>query len=700
LRESSAQLCGVDTVEIETAQKVTPAHLKKNAYLYIRQSSLKQVLENTESTKRQYALRQRAIVLGWSDEQVVVIDCDQAQSAAPQAADREGFERLVTDIGMGRAGIVMGLEVSRLARSCSAWHRLLEICAITDTLVLDQDGLYDATEFNDRLLLGLKAAMSEAELHVIRQRLRGGSLSKAARGELRIRLPVGFVYDEKEQVVMDPDKQVRSAIHMFFKTFRRVGSAYLTVASFREQGLRFPKRMHCGPNKGELIWGNLTVSRAAQVLHNPRYAGAYTYGRTKTRIGIDGHVIFKELPRQEWHSLIVEAHEGYITWEEYEKNRTRLEENHQARAGHRKCPPREGVALLQGLAVCGLCGRRMSVRYREQAGTLTPVYSCRGIGNTIALPKCQSMMGKEIDEAVGRLLLEVVTPMALEVSLAVQEEVQKRFGEADKLRRQQVERARYDADLARRRYMKTDPENRLVAEELEAEWNGKLRTVREAEEEYKQRRDSDRAVMDDQKREKIMSLAKSFPALWDSPKTPQRERKRMVRLLIEDVTLVKENVVRVHVRFKGGATRSLDLPKPRQSFERWTTSREVVAEIDRLLDDHTYAEIARMLNQRGFASGQNKTFDGRRVNVIRRGYRLRDRYTRLHERGLLTLRELAARSGVPIRTLKYRREKGTLDLRCCRLSDMGDYMYEDPEAGNGKNGRLCSGRTKEVQYEA
>jgi len=238
---------------MNSVEKVTAEHLKRDAYLYVRQSSLKQVIENTESTKRQYALRERAVALGWSKEQVVVIDNDLGESAAPGAADRAGFERLVTDVSMGRAGLVMGLEVSRLARSCSAWHRLLEICAVTRTLVLDQDGLYDVGHINDRLLLGLKAAMSEAELHMIRERMRGGALSMAARGELRVRLPVGFVYDEQNRVELDPDKQVREAVTLFFKTFRRLGSAFKTAKYFREQGLKFPKRIHCGPNKGELV---------------------------------------------------------------------------------------------------------------------------------------------------------------------------------------------------------------------------------------------------------------------------------------------------------------------------------------------------------------------------------------------------------------------------------------------------------------
>ena len=684
---------------IENDGKVTAEHLQRNAYLYVRQSSLKQVVENTESTKRQYALRQRAIGLGWSQEQVVVIDSDLGQSARPGAADREGFERLVVDVGLGRVGIVMGLEVSRLARSCSAWHRLLEICAMTATLVLDQDGLYDARQINDRLLLGLKGAISEAELHMIRQRMRGGALSKAARGELRLPLPVGFLYDEHGGVVLDFDKQVREAVSLLFDTFRRLGSAYKTARFFHEQGLEFPKRLRCGPNKGALLWGQLTLGRVAQMLHNPCYAGAYAYGRSKTSQGPDGLTVQRELPLEQWHTLILDAHEGYISWAECKRNVEWLSRNTQVRVEGRKCPPREGPALLQGMVVCGVCGRCMSVRYYTRGDDVFPKYVCCGKGKAIALPRCQTIPGDKIDAAIGQLLLETVTPVALEVSLAVQGEVRRRFEEADKLRLRQVDRARYEVDLARRRYMKVDPDNRLVADDLEAEWNRKLRALREAEEEYERQRERDRVVADRQQRERILSLAQDFPKLWCNPETPQRERKRMARLLIEDVTLVKNNAVSVNVRFKGGATRELTVPRALTSWESWTTSKKVVAEIDRLLEDHSYGETAAILNERGYRSGQGKEFDSHRIKVIRRAYGLRERCARLRDRGFLTLQEVAAKLGMTPRMVKLRRAKGTLSVGCRKLSDQGDYMYEDPGAAAPVTTARLSARTKEVQYE-
>ena len=679
-----------------SVEKVTAEHLKRDAYLYVRQSSLKQVIENTESTKRQYALRERAVALGWTQEQVVVIDRDLGESAAPGAADRAGFERLMTDVSMGRAGLVMGLEVSRLARSCSAWHRLLEICALTRTLVLDQDGLYDVGQINDRLLLGLKAAMSEAELHMIRERMRGGALSKAARGELRVRLPVGFVYDGQNRVVLDPDKQVQEAVRLFFKTFHRLGSAYKTARHFREQGLKFPKRIHCGPTKGELVWAPLTQVRASQVLHSPRYAGAYAFGRSRITMGPEGASTARELPIEQWHALIPDAHPAYISWEDYKRNRHQLETNTQSPARKPGSPPREGSALLQGLVVCGLCGRQMTVRYRKSRGALHPKYVCAGQGKGVAMPKCQSIPGETIDEAVGALLLEAVTPVALDVALAVHEQVRQRVEETDALRLRQVERARYEVDLAKRRYMQVDPANRLVAEELEAEWNRKLRGLRDAEEEYERQRERDRVLIDREQRERILSLSRDFPALWHNPKTPHRERKRMAALLIEDVTLIKNGQLSVNVRFKGGATRSLTLARPLAAYERWTTSKEVVAEIDRLLDEHTYDEIAMILNEKGYGSGQGRTFDRRRVSVIRRAYGLPDRYTRLHAQGYLTAEELAPKLGTTSRMVRIRRANGTLPVGYRKLSDKGDCMYEDPDADKARKTAGMLERTEEV----
>ena len=689
--------------------KVTAQHLVREAYLYIRQSSLRQVLENTESTKRQYDLRQRAIALGWSQDQLVVIDSDLGQSGA-SAADREGFQRLVSDVGLGRAGIVMGLEVSRLARNNADWHRLLEICALTDTLILDEDGVYDPAHFNDRMLLGLKGTMSEAELHMLRMRLQGGIINKARRGELQTPLPIGLVQDEHaDKVVLDPDQQIRESLHMLFQTFGRTGSAVATVKAFRRQDLLFPRRARNGPSKGKVLWGQLTHSLVLRVLHNPRYAGAFAWGRHRVRRQPDGRIVCKQLPREEWTALVPDAHEGYISWEQHEKNLQQLRDNSAAHGGdRRRSPPREGPALLQGLVVCARCGQRMTVRYRHYKGRQYPSYVCQSAGIEQGDPSCENISGASIDRAVGELLVETVSPVALEVTLAVQEELRARYEEADQLRRKSVERAREESELARRRYMRVDPDNRLVADSLEAEWNGKLRAASDAQEQYERKREEDKMSVDSEQRRRILSIANDFHRLWQDPAVPQREKKRMVRLLVEDVTLHKGDVLTVQVRFRGGANKTLTLPRPVHAGKLRQTPKEVVEEIDHLLEDHTDAEISKLLNQSTLRSGEGRLFRPLMVRKIRQNYGLKPHYDRLREAGMMTMDEIAEALDVSTATVKAWRRADL--LRAHRYTDKNEFLYEPPGDGApvknrrkgiyAANGRLRTNRTNEVQCEA
>ncbi|WP_085963899.1 recombinase family protein [Paraburkholderia phenoliruptrix] len=441
----------------ESHQKITSAHLSRMAYLYVRQSTLRQVLENTESTQRQYALRERAAALGWPLEHIVVIDRDLGQSGA-SAADREGFQQLVSEVSLGHVGIVLGLEVSRLARNSTDWHRLLELCAFADTLILDEDGLYNPGLFNDRLLLGLKGTMSEAELHVLKARLRGGILSRARRGELKQMLPVGFVHDVQDRVILDPDVQVQGAVRLFFETFKRTGSCLAVVKDFHARGLLFPRRLRSGAHKGELVWAELLHCRARQIIHNPRYAGAFVFGRTKQRHLPNGKICSRLVPSEEW-ILLRDMHPGYISWEEYQSNRQQVQGNALSWSDdRRRSPAREGNALLQGLVICGTCGERMTVRYHLHRGQSVPTYWCgrrpmhRGESGL-----CQTVHGGTLDTAIGDVVIEAMTPFAIEVALTVQEELVSRHEEADRLRRQHVERARYEADLAQRRFPEGGP---------------------------------------------------------------------------------------------------------------------------------------------------------------------------------------------------------------------------------------------------
>ena len=690
--------------------KVTASHLSRKAYLYVRQSSMQQVFENSESTERQYALKQRAVALGWQLDDIVVVDCDQGQSGA-SAADRQGFQQLVAEVSLGRAGVVLGLEVSRLARNSSDWHRLLEICALGDTLIVDEDGLYSPCDFNDRLLLGLKGTMSEAELHMLRARLRGGLLNKARRGELTMPLPVGLVYDSASRVVLDPDQQVQNSMRHLFQTFRRTGSASATVKAFRDQKLLFPRRPRSGPGKGELVWGALTHNRTRQVLHNPRYAGAFVFGRHRQHRSPDGRMRPTPLPREQWHTLLLDAHPGYIAWEQYEENQKTLRDNACAHGrDRRQSPPREGPALLQGLVMCGVCGDRMTVRYHSRQGRQLPIYVCQRDRIEYAGRICQHVPGAGIDDAIGGLLLDTVTPTALEVALTVQDELRRRIDEVDQLHRQRVERAQHEVELARRRFMRVDPDNRLAADALEADWNDKLRVYKESQERYEEQRKELRAELSDEQRAQIAAIAADFPALWRDPKTPHRERKRMVRLLIEDVTIIKRDAISAHVRFKGGATQSLSLPLPPSAWQMRQTPQQIVAKIDALLDSHTDGQIASILNDRGHISGCGKPFNRAMVQKIRRKYNLQNRYQRLRQSGLLTLHEIAEELHVHEQTIKTWRDQGL--LLAVPFNDKNECLYPNPgenapvkQQGTKLSERrlppeVLPNRTEEVQCEA
>jgi DNA invertase Pin-like site-specific DNA recombinase len=690
-------------------QKVRASHLKRNAYLYVRQSTLRQVFENTESTKRQYGLRQRALALGWSEQRIIVIDSDLGQSGA-SSADREGFQRLVAEVGVGHAGIVLGLEVSRLARNSTDWHRLLEICALTDTLILDEDGVYDPAHFNDRLLLGLKGTMSEAELHVLRARLQGGILNKARRGELEMRPPIGLVYNTDGMIVLDPDRQVQQCMRWLFETFRRTGSAMATARAAREQGLSFPRRCGTGAHRGELLWSALQHSQVLRILHNPRYAGAFVYGRSHTRKSVDGGSRVQRLPREQWDILIPGAHVGYLSWEQYEENQRRLHESAQAMgADRRRGPPREGPALLQGLVVCGRCGNRMTFRYHSRNGHLCPEYVCQREGIEHAEPVCQRVPGVGIDQAISVLLVEALSPLALEVTLAVQRELNSRVEETDRLRHKQVERAQYESDLAQRRYMRVDPDNRLVADSLEADWNHKLRALAQAQEDYTRRREQDARVLTEEQRAAILALASDFPRLWRDPTTPDRERKRMIRLLLEDVTLNRDQQVTLHIRFKGGACKTLELPLPLQSWQRWVTPSTVVEQINELLNHYTVPQIAAILNERGILSGAGKPFNPHLVARLVRTYALKPRYDRLREAGLLTLQEMAEALHISTTCVKIWNRHGL--IRGHAYSDKNECLYDPPgddpprKAQGTKlslrrpNSNVVSDQAKEVQCE-
>jgi DNA invertase Pin-like site-specific DNA recombinase len=638
--------------------KVQPHHLERGAYLYIRQSSMRQVVENVESTKRQYGLRSCAISLGWKDEQIIVIDNDQGESGA-SAVWREGFQRLVSDVGMGRAGIVMGLEVSRLARNNADWQRLLEICALADTLILDEDGVYDPASFNDRLLLGLKGTMSEAELHVIKSRLRGGILNKVRRGEYRCALPTGLVYDQCGNVVLDPDQQIRETISYFFVTFSRTGSACQTVKAFRNEGILFPSRLR---NSETTVFRPLTASTAMRTLNNPRYAGAYAYGRRRYRRALDGKKKIQQArAHEDWIAYIPNAHAGFITLQQFQENLKILKANGRGYEAARASPPREGTALLQGRAVCGRCGKYFRVHYADRRGRTEAWYVCDRARGYNGEPNCQSIAGPPIDQAIGALIADQVTPASVELALDVYREIEAQYVEADRLRQRAIERAQIEAELAQRRFMLVDPGNRLVADTLEAEWNEKLRALAKAREDRNRGRDEDQLLLDQVTRERIIAMTTDFNKLWADPRTPNRERKRLIAHIIEDVTLIKlpaEGTTKIHVRFKSDKTQTLTAMNPKSSAQQVKTQPQIVEMVDKLLEDHVYCEIANILNEKGLRPGgssrpgrENTCFNAKFVAYLVHRYGLRSRYDRLRSRGMLTRQEAAARLNIHEQTL-------------------------------------------------
>ena len=690
---------------------VTTDHLRRLACLYVRQSSLQQVHDHRESTARQYDLKRRAHALGWSTDRIMVIDDDQGLSGA-SATERTGFQRLVADVGLGRVGVVMGLEVSRLARNSSDWHRLLEICALSETLILDEDGLYDPAHFNDRLLLGLKGTMSEAELHVLRARLIGGQLNKARRGELWMRPPLGFVIDPGGTLMLDPDEHVQRVVRLLFETFRRTGSAGTVVRDFREQGVAWPQRVVTGPRAGTLVFGALGHHRVLGILHNPRYAGAYVYGRTRQRkVVLAGQSRHRRLPREDWKVFLPNAHPGYITWEQFEANQATLRESaHGVGWDRRRSAPREGVALLQGLVICGRCGDRMTVRYSVSHGHPAPLYCCQRRGIERAEPSCQRLPGAAIDRAVSELVLETVTPASVDVAFEVFAELRARAIEIDRAKRAQMARLREDAELAQRQFLLVRPEHRLVADTLERHWNQALQRVAEAEEADARATQTQAVPVTPEMQERVTALVADLPRVWHDPRTPARERKRMLRLLIEDVTLVRDDVIHLSIRWRGGATRVVECPLPLGAPDLRRSPPAVVEQVRALATEQTDRQIAETLNARWLRTGTGLPFTRTRVRTLRVAYDIESYFDHLTTAGWLTAPQMAAQLDMHPTTAKRFAQEGV--LRAVRADDKGTILFEPPTgplpvAHPGKRFRdrrcypkLASHTQEGAQYEA
>jgi DNA invertase Pin-like site-specific DNA recombinase len=594
--------------------KITRAHLERLAVVYVRQSTLAQVRDHGESTQRQYALTDDAERLGWPAERVLVIDADLGVSGRGGSA-RVGFKELVGRVCCGEVGAVFGLEVSRLARSSADLQRLLELCSLTDTLIVDGDGTYDLGLFNDRLLLGLKGTMSEAELHLLAGRLQGARRAAAERGELRFPLPVGYVYDEAGEVVLDPDEEVRAAIADVFACFQQTGSAYAVVGAFAER--RFPARAYGGAWAGQLRYGRLTHSRAQTVLRNPAYAGAYVFGRRRSRRRVDPdgtiHAKTTMLPRDQWGVVIHDHHPGYISWEQFLANEQRLAANNTHNGAR---PARNGSALLQGIVRCGSCGRSMSTFYRENK----PGYDCgHSRSDRAATPGCRGVMGEAIEQAVAERLLAAVAPDQITLALTAADTVADRRGRATRAVELRVERARYDAARAERAFHQCEPDNRLVARSLESRWEAKLRDLAEAEAELARQA----AEPAPPARADIEALARDLPRLWTAPSTSHRDRKRLLRALINDVTLTSQPdqpEIQVGIHWRSGASDQLTVLRP--AAARTARAAAVGDLLRELGPTHTNAQLVEHLNQAGHLTASGRPFAEDNVRWLRWQHRI------------------------------------------------------------------------------
>ena len=636
--------------------KIGASHLTRAAFVYLRQSTPAQVENNRESTLRQYALVSKATSLGWPTEQVVLLDEDLGVSGSG-IVERSGFARLTAEVALGHVGIVLGLEVSRLARNNADWYRLLDLCGITNTLIGDGDGIYDAANYNDRLLLGLKGTMSEAELHILRARLLGGIRNKAARGELRRGLPVGFVWgDEDGEIRFDPNEAVCAAIRAVFARFSEFGSARRVWLWFRSESLSFPLRRHYGH---EIQWITPTYIAIYHVLTNPVYAGAYTYGKTRREVTLDASGTRKKrarkLPQSQWAVFIPNHHEGYIDWTTYEANRTRIASNthprpHQPGSG----AVREGDALLQGLAVCGHCGRKLRTHYTGR--TSSPGYHCAGenIANGRGV-YCLNIGGTQVDEAVACAMLTALEPLGVKAAIAAAERLEADRHSALAQWRLAVERASYEAQRAERRYRAVDAENRLVARGLEMEWEKCLRELDRAKSELQRREALQPITLSDSERKRLLALGSDLNRVWDTATTSPRDKKELLRTVLEEVIVAVEKPqrrIQLTLRWRGGSLTEITLEPPRrQATVR--TDEDTIALVRRLADHYPDATIAGILNRQERRTAYGHRFTANLVASLRRHWRIPcyERPSEAPEGKLLTIAQTAALLGTAASTI-------------------------------------------------
>jgi DNA invertase Pin-like site-specific DNA recombinase len=606
--------------------KVRPAHLHRQAWIYVRQSTMTQVRENSESLQRQYELVDRARALGWEPERIHVVDEDLGRSGA-EASSRVGFQSLVAAVGLGEVGLVLGIEVSRLARRNADWYHLLDLCSLTDTLIADSDGLYHPLDYNDRLVLGLKGTMSEAELHVLRSRLDAGLRHKAARGQLRQLLPVGLDYDPDERIILSPDEAVQAAITTVFDRFAELGSARQVLLSLRADGLRLPRRT---AGSRLIRWAEATYPAVHDFLTNPAYGGAFVFGRRKTirRVDASGQIVAheRELPRDEWEVTIPDHHPGYLPWQTYLANQDRLRANYRPPRGQGGGAVREGAALLQGLVVCGRCGRRMLVNYSGPGGRVVRYVCAQGLRLYGSTHTCQSLSGHRLEAAVVEQMFTVLAPAALAATAAALVEAKDQNVRRLRVFELAVERARFDAERARRQFDAVEPENRLVARTLEREWEARLTALGHAEAELAAQRSRRPATLTEEEVAWLSHAGADLRTIFDAPTTTPRERKQLLRLLINELVVTVNPAGEGHARraevsivWEGGARTEITVALPGRGVDGpIRTETDTLERLRRLAAHYDDATIARLLARQGLRTATGLPFTADRVGSLRR----------------------------------------------------------------------------------
>lgn len=641
--------------------KILPHHLDRDALIYVRQSTIAQVRFNQESTQRQYALQEKARTLGWTPDRIHVIDGDLGISGSGRVK-RQGFQQLVASVSLGEVGAVFGLEISRLARSSADLMKLLELCGLFHTLVIDEDGIYDMSDFNDRLVVGLKGTMGEAELHILRSRMLGGKENAASKGELRFPLPVGYVYGQDQQTVFDPDEQVRNALSTVFQTFRACGTAYGVVRHFATNSLLFPKRAYGGAWNGKLTWGTLTHSRVLGILHNPAYAGAYVYGRYRDQKSVDPDGHFQHhtvcLPKEEWKVFIPGHHDAYITWEEFEANQKLLDSN---RTNTEMCgAAREGAALLQGIILCGRCGRHMTVRYTGNGG-IHPRYECVGRWEHGNKATCTSVPASVIDDALSGKILSIMQPSQLEIALKIIHNISETEQASDRQWKLALERAQYEADRAGRQYMLAEPENRLVVRTLENAWNQKLQELEQARQDYASHCSRKPWVPTETESESIIKLSQQIPEIWNAPSSTSKEKKRIIRILVEDVTVIAQAGISdfsIGIRFRSGCCETLPLTKPGRRADAVRHDDSTIALIKGLAASMDDEEIVSYLKANCILTKTGTEFTVSSVRWIRHKHGIPNLY---HSKRVgFTVKETAKELGISTNKVYYYIEKGII----------------------------------------